>query len=123
MRGTKANLIIRQGAEQNYKPALYIEPVNVNDVSFAHILTEQLMSIQAKFPGVGIEKNTAGWKITIPEKYNEGHESHFARVMEKFLQYFKEGKLPAWEVPNMIAKYYTTTSALEMALQAKNAAQ
>ena len=27
MRGTKANLIIRQGAEQNYKPTLYIEPV------------------------------------------------------------------------------------------------
>jgi len=27
----------------------------------------------------------------------------------------KERKLPAWEVPNMLAKYYTTTKALEMA--------
>jgi hypothetical protein len=25
--------------------------------------------------------------------------------------------LPAWEVPNMIAKYYTTTKALEMSRQ------
>ncbi|MEO5782440.1 MAG: putative oxidoreductase C-terminal domain-containing protein [Ginsengibacter sp.] len=123
MRGTKANLIIRQGAEQSYKPALYIEPINANDVSYANVLTEQLKSIQAKYPDVGIEKISQGWKVTIPEKYNEGHESHFARVTEKFLQYFKEGKLPAWEVPNMIAKYYTTTSALEMALQTKNTTQ
>lgn len=123
MRGTKANLIIRQGADQNYKPALYIEPINVNDVSYANVLAEQLKSVQANYPGVEIQKNLAGWKVIIPEKYNEGHESHFARVMEKFLQYFKEGKLPAWEVPNMIAKYYTTTSALEMALQSKSTAQ
>jgi hypothetical protein len=51
----------------------------------------------------------------VPEKYNEGHEAHFGRVTEKYLQYLKEGKLPSWEVPNMIAKYYTTTSALELA--------
>ena len=121
MKGTKANLIIRQGAEQNYKPVLYIEPLDGGDASYANVLKEQLRSVQAKYPGVDIQKNSAGWKVIIPEKYNEGHESHFARVMEKFLQYFKEGKLPVWEVPNMIAKYYTTTSALEMALQTKSA--
>jgi hypothetical protein len=27
----------------------------------------------------------------------------------------KDGKLPEWEVPGMITKYYTTTSALKMA--------
>jgi hypothetical protein len=26
------------------------------------------------------------------------------------------GKLPDWEVPNMISKYFTTTEALKMAL-------
>jgi hypothetical protein len=115
MRGTKANLIIRQGADQNYKPVLYIEPINASDASYATVLGDQLKSIQAKYPGVGLEKNSPGWKVTLPEKYNEGHEAHFGRVTEKFLQYLKEGKLPAWEVPNMIAKYYTTTSALELA--------
>ena len=29
--------------------------------------------------------------------------------------YLKEGKLPDWEVPNMLAKYYTTTAALDLA--------
>jgi len=31
------------------------------------------------------------------------------------LEYLKNKNLPAWEVPNMIAKYYTTTQALEIA--------
>jgi len=119
MRGTKANLVIRQGAEQGYKPVLYIEQSGANDPRYETLLKEQLRSVQAKYPGIGVEKDPKGWRVTVPEKYNEGHEAHFARVMEKFLQYYKEGRMPAWEVPNMIAKYYTTTAALEMALQTK----
>jgi hypothetical protein len=117
MRGTKANLVIRQGAEQKYKPVLYIEPVNKVGNAFESILMDQLKSIQAKYPGIELTKTATGWEVTIPEKYKEGHEAHFARVTEKFLQYFNEGKLPGWEVPNMIAKYYTTTQALELAMK------
>ena len=115
MRGTKSNLVIRQGADQKYKPALYIEPVNKEDASFENILMKNIKSLQTKYPGLELKKTPSGWEVIIPEKYKEGHEAHFARVTEKFLQYFKEGSLPAWEVPNMIAKYYTTTSALELA--------
>jgi predicted dehydrogenase len=115
MRGTKANLIIRQGAEQNFKTALYIEPVNARASGYESALVASLPAIQKKFPGVTLKKSTAGWEVVIPEKYKEGHEAHFARVMEKFLGYLKSGNMPAWEVPNMISKYFTTTSALELA--------
>ncbi len=114
MRGTKANLIIRQGADQQYKPTLYIEPVAGNQNLDAS-LKAALPAIQREFPGVDIKKTTTGWEVVIPEKYKEGHEAHFGRVMEKYLSYLKAGKMPAWEVPNMIAKYYTTTQALELA--------
>lgn len=122
MRGTKANLIIRQGAEQNYKPVLYIEPVS-KEPNYEAVLTENLKKIQAKYAGVEIKKNAAGWEVIIPEKYKEGHEAHFARVTEKFLQYLKDGKLPDWEVPNMISKYYTTTEALELATKSPTVAK
>lgn len=114
MRGTKSNLIIRQGAEQQYKPTLYIEPIAI-DASYKNAVAEQLKKIQAKYPGVELKENAKGWEVVIPEKYKEGHESHFARVTEKFLDYLKNKNMPAWEVPNMIAKYYTTTKALELA--------
>lgn len=122
MRGTRANLVIRQGKEQNFKPALYIEPVN-KTVSYEDELMREFKYVQTKYPGIEVKRTAAGWEVIIPEKYKEGHEAHFARVTEKFLQYLKEGKLPHWEVPNMIAKYYTTTSALEMAQQTKSTAR
>lgn len=115
MRGTKANLIIRQGAEQKYKPALYVELAGKADPSYEASLTEHFKKVQAKFPGVELKKLAKGWEVSIPEKYKEGHEAHFARVTEKFLEYLKKGSMPEWEVPNMIAKYYTTTAALELA--------
>lgn len=117
MRGTKSNVIIRQGKEQQYKPVLYIEPANQSDMaSLEPELQKDLKTIQAKYPGVELKKLEKGWEVIIPEKYKVGHEDHFAQVTRKYLQYIKDGKLPEWEVPNMIAKYYTTTQAREKAL-------
>lgn len=121
MRGTRANLVIRQGAEQGYQPVLYIEPVNGG--ADAGAMAAALKTVQATYPGIDLKKTAAGWEVVIPQSYKEGHEAHFARVMEKFLQYLKEGRLPAWEVPNMLAKYYTTTHALELAKQTETAAK
>ncbi|MBN2410129.1 oxidoreductase [candidate division KSB1 bacterium] len=118
MRGTKANIIIRQGKEQNFKPELYIEtPKGGNSNGLDSSLKNTFPALQDKFPGVELEKNKNVWHIIIPDKYRIGHEAHFGQVTEKFLQYLIDGKLPDWEVPNMLAKYYTTTSALELALQ------
>lgn len=118
MRGTKANLVIRQGKEENYKPVLYIEPVK-NDSAFDRTVNEKIKPLSAKFPGIELNKSANGWKVTIPQTLVEGHEAHFARVTNKFLEYLKNKNMPAWEVPNMLAKYYTTTKALELALKNK----
>jgi predicted dehydrogenase len=114
LRGTKANLVISQGAEQKYTPTLYILPV-ANSVSYEKVLREKFNQIQIKYPGVDIKKSLKGWAVVIPEKYREGHEAHFAMVTRKFLEYLKNRNMPAWEVPNMLAKYYITTQALEIA--------
>jgi len=114
MRGTLSNLIIRQGADQQYKPTLYVEPLT-KDPAFEQVLMEKMKGVAAKYPGVEVSKNEQGWEVIIPDSYKEGHEAHFARVMEKFLEYLKNKNMPAWEVPNMVAKYYTTTKALELA--------
>ena len=118
MRGTKSNLIIRQGAEQQFKPTLYVEPLS-KDPGYEKVLLEKMKTIQSKYPGVDVKKMNKGWEVTVPEKYKEGHEAHFTRVTEKFLEYLKNKNMPEWEVPNMLAKYYTTTKALELAQQQK----
>jgi len=118
MRGTRANLAIRQQAEQQYKPTLYIEPL-VNDSSYEKVLKEKITALQTKYPGIDLKKSTKGWEVTIPDKYKEVHEAHFARVTQNFLEYLKKGNMPEWEVPNMLAKYFTTTKALKMATSKK----
>src|SRR5436190_675899 len=117
MRGTKANLVIRQGKEENFKPVLYIEPLILSDRNAE--LIKAIEKLKIKYPGIEITGSKNGWQLLIPEKLKEGHEAHFARVTEKFLDYLKNKNMPAWEVPNMLAKYYTTTKALELALKNK----
>ncbi|MEX2591759.1 MAG: putative oxidoreductase C-terminal domain-containing protein [Anditalea sp.] len=117
MKGTKSNLVIRQDKKENYIPELYVEPVEGVDLAaFEEDLNESVAKLQGKYPGIGIAKDgEAGWRVEIPEEYRTGHEAHFREVTETYLQYLEEGKLPDWEVPNMITKYYITTKALEMA--------
>ena len=118
MRGTNAALIIKQGKEEQYKPTLYIEQRS-KDPNFEQKLKAALAKVEATFPGIGLAKNANGWTITVPDKYNNGHEAHFGQVTEKFLGYLESKNMPAWEVPNMIAKYYTTTKAKELAEKSK----
>ena len=117
MRGTKSNLIIKQGGEENFKPVLYIE--SKGGVDFENVLNNTVANeIAKKFPGTSVEKITdSTWKISIPEEFKIGHEAHFAQVTENYLNYLEAGKLPDWEIPNMITKYYTTIAAYKMAKQ------
>lgn len=115
MRGTKADLIIRQGKEENYRPALFVRLKEEHTPELEKALTETLSS---KYPGLSLQKMPSGeYQVMIPGHYHNGHEAHFAQVTEKFLGYFKNQNMPAWEVPNMITKYYTTTLAREFALK------
>ncbi len=115
-RGTKANLIVKQGKEQSYRPELYIEPLKgTNIAGFESDVQNAAAQLAKKYEGVAIQKQANTWIVSIPDKYRIGHEAHFAQVTQRLLQYLREGKLPDWELSNMRAKYYITTKALEMA--------
>jgi predicted dehydrogenase len=115
MRGTRANLIIRQGADEQYRPTLYIEAHEGQAIESA-VMRAVRTTLQGRYAGIALDYLAPGrWRVTIPERYKIGHEAHFGQVTQKYLQFLTEGDMPAWEVPNMIAKYYTTTLAMAMA--------
>jgi predicted dehydrogenase len=115
MRGTKANLVIRQGKEENYRAALYVQLIGSELSQLEKAVKETL---QAKYPGIDLMKMPSGeYQVIVPDSYHNGHEAHFAQVTEKFLEYYQAGKMPDWEVPNMITKYYTNMKAREFALK------
>jgi predicted dehydrogenase len=115
MHGTKCDLVIKQGAEEKFIPTLYIE--NLKGISLTEFSVKLKESLgKLPYDSLGVESvNKNSFKIYIPARYRVTHEDHFAQVTTRFLGYLKEGKIPEWEVPGMITKYYTTTSALKMA--------
>jgi predicted dehydrogenase len=113
-RGSKADIIIIQNEEQNFRPELFVK---IKEPSVESALKQVVGNIQTSYPGIELQKNVDRWQVMIPDKYRLGHEAHFAQVMEKYLGYLTNNNLPAWEVPNMIAKYYTTTSAYKMTVK------
>jgi predicted dehydrogenase len=74
-------------------------------------LSARVRELEAKYPGIGLD----GEEITIPERYHVGHEAHFAQVTAQFLRYVDgSAALPAWEKPNMLAKYRVSTSGVAL---------
>jgi hypothetical protein len=112
MRGTLANLVIRQDEPQGYKATLYVEPVkDANEQDFLSNLEAALENLPAEYAGLTAKPSEFGWEIQIPDSYREGHEEHFSRVTRLYLHYLEDGKLPAWERTNLLTKYYITTQA------------
>lgn len=115
MRGTLADLVIRQDIEQDFVATLYVEPTDHADQdNFELILGSSLEELHALYPGVGFENTEFGYEITIPDELTETHEEHFTRVTERYLNALVNGNLPEWERTNLLTKYYLTTRAYEL---------
>lgn len=119
MRGTKCDLSIRQGPEENYLPTLYAG--NVKGISMDEFRVKLEEAVKA-LPYDSLQIVEAGrdmFRIVIPDKYRVTHEEHFGQVTEKFLEFMTQGSLPEWETAGMITKYYTTTGGLRLATMQK----
>jgi len=120
MRGNLCNIEVKQGKEENYQSTIYITANNSEGLStFEGGLKKAVeQDVANQYPGLKLVKvSDKVWTVEIPDQYKVGHEAHFGQVTEDYLKYLKDGKLPEWEVPNMIVKYYTTTEGLKMAKQ------
>ena len=115
-KGTRARIEVRQTKADRFLPELYVVPGD------AAVKPQVLAAVQAKvaslkrlYPGIGVEDRGTEIHVTVPEKLREGHEAHFAQVTTNFLSYLRDRRtLPAWERPNMVAKYYVTTLGTEL---------
>src|SRR5271157_891994 len=112
-RGSKSRVEIRQGNEENYRPELY---VFAGDAGAGAALERKIGALASQYPGIGVEGQGERVRVTIPDRYRVGHEAHFAQVTKQFFEYLRHPEtFPAWENPNMLAKYYVTTKGVELA--------
>ena len=64
---------------------------------------------------MAVDERHGAIHVSIPETFRVGHEAHFAEVTRNFLGYLRtRGTVPGWERPNMLAKYFVTTTGTEL---------
>ena len=116
-RGSLSKVEVRQGAKERYRPELYVVPATAAEKPAVQAaVTRKIASVQARFPKTSVSDLGAELRIDIPEALRVSHEEHFAQVTQRFLQYVRDRRtLPAWEHPNMIAKYAVTTQGVALA--------
>jgi predicted dehydrogenase len=106
MRGTKADLELRQGVEENYRATLYIKPASgVPSTDFISSVENVKIKMRQKYPGFDLVQKDKEW-IVNPGEFKRTNSAEVA------INYILNNSMPAWEIPNMIAKYYTTTRAI-----------
>jgi predicted dehydrogenase len=115
-RGTRARIEVRQTRADRYLPELFVVPAAAAmKPQVLAALTAKIEALKKDYPGLGVEDRGAELRITIPDALRVGHEAHFAQVTASFLKYLRDRRtLPAWERPNMLAKYYVTTKGTEL---------
>ena len=108
--------MIKQGREQGYRPELYVEPTaEVDSAVVGDAVKKAVAGLALIYPGLEVQEEGALLHVISPDQYRVGHEAHFAQVTERFMEYLRRGRMPDWEAPNMLTKYYITTKSLEIA--------
>jgi predicted dehydrogenase len=118
-KGTLSRVEIRQTRADASRPELYVVP---NDAAAAAKVFDgvrgTVAALQAEYPGVTAERRGTDIHVAIPDAFRVGHEAHFAQVAASYFRFLRDrSALPAWERPNMLAKYYVTTAGTEMSRQ------
>ena len=118
-KGTRARVEVRQTQADRYRPELYVVPASAElKAPVLAAVQAKIASLQREYPGVGVEDRGTEIHITVPDPLRVSHEAHFAQVTANFLKYLRDrSTLPAWERPNMLAKYYVTTKGAELSRQ------
>lgn len=113
--GTKATLKIFQEYGQKL-PKLYVQKgEKVSEKDFQVNLEKAVANLSAAYPGITLSKDSENIEIILPADLELKHDPTF----KVFLNYLINRDMPQWEVPNTLAKYYITTTALEIAQKIK----
>jgi predicted dehydrogenase len=113
--GTRSRVMVRQ--QPGGEPDVFVAAHDpAEHAALARRLFAMCDDLREQYPGLSMSDRGSEVQFRIPAELRTGHEAHFAAVMEEFARYFHTPRpVPPWERPNLLAKYYITTRAVELA--------
>ncbi|MCZ6888555.1 MAG: hypothetical protein O7H39_08670 [Gammaproteobacteria bacterium] len=118
VRGRRVSVQMRHGPETGFAPELHVVPAPGEDVRVE--LEAAVDDWQEAFPGIGLEPSSIGFRLTWPAGLDGGHETHFALMLDEFLDYLDAGVWPAALLPRIRSRYTLLARARELSLQGPN---
>jgi len=114
--GTASRVEVRQSAAEGFRPELYVVPADpAQHLQVLEAARERIAALESAHPGLAVEDRGGEIHVKIPDALRVGHEAHFAQVARRFLSYLEDpSRLPAYERPDMLAKYAVTTRGTEL---------
>jgi predicted dehydrogenase len=115
IKGTRADLSIRQLPERGFKVELLIEPHEAPQ-SIAQAVQACLDRWADTYPGLALAWEGGKLRIDIPEVVRTGHEDHFCQVRDQYLDYLHQASHPPETRACDLAKYQLLVKARQLAL-------
>ena len=112
-RGTQSIVAVTPG-DRN-RPELEVVPL-VAPGRVLEALRKRCEDWQPEWPGIAIVPEGNRLRVSIPDAHRTTHEEHFTTALREFVRQVQFPRsVPSWERPNLLAKYYITLKAVELA--------
>jgi predicted dehydrogenase len=117
-RGSRSEVMARQTAAEKYALEVYITPKASDRATVIAAIDRRLQALATRYPGLTRREDGERIHIVIPEKLRTPDIEYFLLLAEQFAGFIrKPDSMPAWEKPNMLAKYWVTTQGVKAARQ------
>ncbi|MEO7145283.1 MAG: putative oxidoreductase C-terminal domain-containing protein [Bryobacteraceae bacterium] len=116
-RGTRATVRLREGKAENFIPEVDVIPNSAGErAGVLTALRNRFQALNPRYPGLSLQETGTTIRIVIPTADRTPDANYFALLVDRFLGYVHNPKtLPPWEKANMMAKYYITTTTVDVA--------
>jgi hypothetical protein len=121
LRGSRCEVRLRQDEATGYRATLSLHPVA--GVTLEPILQRVLAQWQERFPGLACAPVAGGIRVLLPPALDQGHESHFARALNAFLDHLDRGVWPEALRAQLRMRYTLLACARALALREDAAVQ
>jgi predicted dehydrogenase len=111
--GTRALVELRAGPKERFLPEIWVTPSNKDASAWEASLRSAVDHLQAKYPGLSIEKSGSAYRIVLPKSVGGDSLQALFRNFAGFVR--DPASLPSFANSNLLAKYYVTTTAVAMA--------
>ena len=119
-KGANSDVMVRQSREEGFLPELYIKPVSGRETLVREAVMKRLRSLHARYPGLSVATHGELMKIVIPAPLRTNDIEYFGMLAQRVAGFVRDpSTFPAWENPNLLAKYWVTTQGVATARRAR----